>query len=198
MGRFTLASLLIFVGLIAVGLAALRDASEWTARTTFTVTLAVLAIGLVGAIVRRRRAAWVGFSVLGWGYFLAAFAPGLKDEIAPFLLTSPALEAIFERLHHVPPLPPELGDGLDNVHGFPYTKIVNGLQFSLSPEEVQLVQGHQKRVRAHHQRMFGLTDEFRRSRRIGHSLLCLIAGLVGALAGRLLARGGAPAETEMG
>ncbi len=196
MNRFSLASLLALVGFIAVGLAALRDASEWVAQAFFTLTLAALAFGLLGTIVRREHAAWIGFSLFGWGYFLAAFAPVLEVEIAPFLLTTKAIDTALERLNEVPPLPPELGYPTSLRNDVPSTKFVEGKWIPLSPSEIELVKDYLDKMRTRELHLGQLETSFQHGRRIGHSMLSLIAGLLGAFAGRLFARERTPAEAE--
>jgi hypothetical protein len=70
--RFPIAGLMLAVLVVALGLAALRNASEVWAGVMFLFTCAVLCLAIVGAICRDgpRRAWWLGFSLFGWGYLL--------------------------------------------------------------------------------------------------------------------------------
>jgi hypothetical protein len=73
--RFPIAGLMGAVIVIALSLAALRNASETWAGATFLLTCAVLTLAVVGAVCRRdaERAWWLGFALFGWGYILLAF-----------------------------------------------------------------------------------------------------------------------------
>ena len=66
-GRQTIAMWMFYVGLFAGGLAAIRSGSNLAEKGIFTLTLAVLSIGFLGAIVRRGNPAWLGFALFGWG-----------------------------------------------------------------------------------------------------------------------------------
>ena len=71
------------VVITAVGLAALRDASEIWAGIMLTLVLLILGTAVFGAIYSRgrQRAGWLGFAVFGWGYFMLAFGPGFSSEL---------------------------------------------------------------------------------------------------------------------
>ena len=73
--RFPIAGLMVAVLVVAVGLAALRDASENWAGITFLLTCGILGLAVVGTICRGNGecAWWLGFSLFGWGYLVLAF-----------------------------------------------------------------------------------------------------------------------------
>jgi hypothetical protein len=77
MGRFSLASVLWIVALIALGFAALRDASNFWLGATFVVTLGLLCASVLGAVIERNRGGswWLGFAVFGWAYLVAGLIP---------------------------------------------------------------------------------------------------------------------------
>ena len=68
--RFTIASLLVVVLLVAVGFAALRESNETWDSGLFTLTLGVLLVSILLGIHRTesRRAFWLGFALFGCGY----------------------------------------------------------------------------------------------------------------------------------
>ena len=68
--RFTLAGVTGAVLVAAVGLSALRNASETWAGVMYLATYGVLGLAIVGAVCRGfpERAWWLGFFVFGWGY----------------------------------------------------------------------------------------------------------------------------------
>ena len=95
--RFSIAALMAVVVVAALGLAALRDASELRAGATFLLTCGVLCVAIVGAVCRTgtERAWWLGFALFGWGYMLLAFR-------SPFNLPTTALLELLEARVHPP------------------------------------------------------------------------------------------------
>ena len=84
--RFPIAGLMWAVVVAALGLAALRNASDIWAGATFLVTCGVLCLALVGIVCRTNesRAWWVGFALFGWGYLALAFwSPELAADDTP-------------------------------------------------------------------------------------------------------------------
>jgi hypothetical protein len=105
--RFSIAGLMVVVLVCAVGVAALRYASEAWAGAMFTLALGVLAAAGLGAVYRRgrKRAFWLGAAVFGWGYLAACFGPWSATEVRPHLITSTLLEWLYPRIHPQPPPP---------------------------------------------------------------------------------------------
>ena len=101
--RFTIAGLMGAVLVAAVGLSALRNASETWAGVMFLVTYGVLGLAIVGAICRGfpERAWWLGFFVFGWGYLSLVAYWNTWFPFDPYQLdtfpTSMALSAIRPR-----------------------------------------------------------------------------------------------------
>src|SRR5690348_358666 len=87
--RFTIASLLVVVLLVAVGFAALREASDPWDSGVFTLALAILLVSILLAVHRTesRRAFWLGFALFGWGYLALSLIPSIESR----LLTTKAL-----------------------------------------------------------------------------------------------------------
>jgi hypothetical protein len=81
--RFSIASLLGLVLLLAVSLAALRAADELWDSAVFTGTVAILLIAVLLVVHRtdRRRAFWLGFAVFGWVAFVASMAPAVESRL---------------------------------------------------------------------------------------------------------------------
>lgn len=96
MRRVTILGLMIGVGLVAVGIAALRTADELWQATAVSLTLAMLAIAGLGAFQRRgrERAWWAGFAAFGWGYVLLTQGPWFVEQIEPRLLTTYFLRSV--------------------------------------------------------------------------------------------------------
>lgn len=97
--RFSLAGLFVAVFFVAFAVAALRFASHWWATATFTLTVGLLAVGLIGAMFRlgERRAFWTGFVLFGGGYLLLVFGPWLADFVGPNLVTNDVAALLHEQ-----------------------------------------------------------------------------------------------------
>jgi hypothetical protein len=78
--RFTIASLLVVVLVLALGFAALRESNEPWESGLFTITLAVLLTSILLAIHRTesRRAFWTGFALFGWTYLALSLVPSIE------------------------------------------------------------------------------------------------------------------------
>jgi len=87
--RFTIASLLVVVLFVAVGFAALREASEIWDSGLFSLMLGVLLISILFAVHRHesKRAFWLGFAIFGWIYVGLSLVPSVE----PRLITTKAL-----------------------------------------------------------------------------------------------------------
>ena len=99
--RFSIAGLMGFVVVAAVGLAALRSPSVAWASTLFMVTCGVFGLAIVGAIYRSgvARAWWLGFCVFGLGY-LAVVGFTRSEYLFPHMPTSHVLIALRPMLGH--------------------------------------------------------------------------------------------------
>jgi hypothetical protein len=194
MNRYTLASVLALVGVLAVGLAAIRDGSHLADKVVFTLVLAALSVGLLAAIVLRRDGAWTGFSLFGWGYALLAFVPPINAEIAPHLLTTTPIDDLVTRLHsfrRAEPSPPALNSrfierigGLENV---PTLSKINHSRSLLSPSEEKALDAYQDQFYNFCVQRWAAEEKEVNARRIAHALLTLLLALVGAGLGRALA-----------
>ncbi|MEX2120580.1 MAG: hypothetical protein WD847_13380 [Pirellulales bacterium] len=90
MFRFSLLSLLVAVGLVALGCAALVYATPVWARIVVTATLAALLAAGVGAfyLPDKSRAFAGGFAICGWGYLLLSQQPWLENMKGDLLTTA--------------------------------------------------------------------------------------------------------------
>jgi hypothetical protein len=98
--RFTVAGLMGFVIVAAVGLAALTHPTPLWTSVAFSLALAVNFGALVAVISLegRGRKIAAGFAVCGWGYLLITLAPGLDTSVGLYLITTPALEWFYMRV----------------------------------------------------------------------------------------------------
>jgi hypothetical protein len=95
--RFSIAGLMGFVLVAALGFGGLKGADETWASGCYTLVVATLILAVLTAVQSRRgnRAYWAGFAIAGWVYFGVVFgAMGPYRVISPQLLT----ELLFDRL----------------------------------------------------------------------------------------------------
>jgi hypothetical protein len=165
-GRASVAMLLVFIGLMGVGFAALRVASRLWANFTFSLALTALVASVAFLIYRRgpRRSFWAGFALFGWTYFGVAFGPSAFNPWRDLLVSSPVLALLEERLLEQPiPAPP----GRFQPPAAPRSRV--GPYVELSPWTYWTATDRSNPFSS---------DSFQR---IGHSLFCLgIATMGGA------------------
>ncbi|MFO0959736.1 MAG: hypothetical protein U0800_20250 [Isosphaeraceae bacterium] len=97
--RFTLAGLLGAIVLCGIGFAALRTPSPLWANLMFTAAVISLMVAAINVAFARggRRRFWAGFAICGGAYFAMCFVPGLKEDMLLRLATTPVLEWLYER-----------------------------------------------------------------------------------------------------
>jgi hypothetical protein len=88
--RFSIAALAAAIVLCGVGLAALRDPSEWWTALLFTATAAALPTAVLGAMFRRGepRAFWAGFASFGVCYASLVYAKSSYELLVTTRLLS--------------------------------------------------------------------------------------------------------------
>ncbi len=96
MRRFSIRTLMAFVLVSAVGLAALRNANEVWAGWLLTGAFGAVATAVLGALVFRDgpRYRWAGFVVFSGGYLALTVGPGLSDAFKPYLGTTRSLNYV--------------------------------------------------------------------------------------------------------
>lgn len=189
MSRFTIRTLLVLVALIAVGLAAMKIASPMAVDAAETLLIIALATGLVGAIVRRGEAAWVGFTVFGWLWAFLTLLPFGNIQDSKALRREPALEWVVERIRAVPAAvdrPPFSYLNVATDKMAPQGPIYELVKFDannqavgpLTDEEIALVESYRTVTKA---RSAALNDQalITRTRRIGQCLTTLLIALAG-------------------
>lgn len=102
--RFSIQALMGIILFVAFGSAALISPTPLWANASFTLTLAVLTIALLGSLYMResRRAAWVGATIVGWAYITLTFGPIFATENRPRLLTTTLIDWVYRRLEYTP------------------------------------------------------------------------------------------------
>ena len=101
MYRISIRTLMAFVVVSAVGLAALRAASDLWAGLLLLVALAAVGVAILGAAFMggAERAWWAGFALFGGGYLALAVGPCLSDTYQSSLGTTHLLNHIHGRMH---------------------------------------------------------------------------------------------------
>jgi hypothetical protein len=81
--RFSIASVLLAILLVAVAVAALRAASDRWDGALLGSTLLILQSAILLTIHRteRRRAYWLGFALFGWAYLIVSLIPPLESRL---------------------------------------------------------------------------------------------------------------------
>lgn len=91
--RFSIKGLMVVVILVAIGIAALRSASELWASFVLTLTFGLLATAGLGALFSRgeRQVFWIGFAAFGWGYVLVCFC----TDVGQRMVTNPIIDRFY-------------------------------------------------------------------------------------------------------
>ena len=194
--RASLAMLMGLVALLAVGLAAMKAATETMWRATFALGLLALLIGTLGAIVRRR-GAWTGFALFGWTYALIALSPPIRDVIEPILKAGEPIDQFVDWLHPgIPPVAsfPAFGPNVQYDETSKRYLKMSGLGSGdplvpLSPAEQRDWDAYLAKCDIFSDRQ--AAREF--GPRIGHVIAALVFGCLGALSGHLLDERSRPA-----
>jgi hypothetical protein len=81
--RFHLGTLVVLVLLVGVGLAALRQSDQTWDSSIFSITLGVLLISILLAVHRteNRRAFWLGFALFGSAYLGLSLVPSIESRL---------------------------------------------------------------------------------------------------------------------
>jgi hypothetical protein len=105
MRRFSIRTLMAFILVAAVGLAALRNANELWAGMMVIVALGAVGVAVLGAVFLRgkERAWWIGFAFFGGGYLALAVGPWLSDTFQPQLGTTHLLRYVHSEVTASPP-----------------------------------------------------------------------------------------------
>ncbi len=188
--RFHLGTLVIVVLLFGVGFAALRESNEAWDRCIFSMMLGVLLLSILLAIHRlgSLRAFWLGFALFGWIYVALTLVPPIESR----LVTTKALAY----LHSKMPAPYSGGlkdldaDGRSDLfvvnnsqpNSLYYVDKGNGTFEDVTPAAVKLSISNIF-LGTSPAGSSGTTENFVR---IGHSLVALVAGLLGGLLSRHL------------
>jgi hypothetical protein len=198
--RFSIASLLVWVALLGVGIAALRSGSPLWANALFSLAIGMLTLAILAAVYRkgRRRAFWVGFASCGWVYLILSLGPDHESLTSPFLITTAILDLLYSKVIPPPtvaPAGPGNGPGPAAMAqpgrwmrlGVLKTGGFSGPMIPVPPRDAWAAWTETDRETGSGTTIGGLSfaipDAFRR---IGHSLFCLLAALSGGMITRYL------------
>jgi hypothetical protein len=186
--RFTIATLLALVVVMAVSFAALREATDLWDGGVFTAALAALLVSVLLAVHRtdNQRAFWLGFALFGSAYLIGSLSPPVESRLP----TTKDLALLDSKLSD------RVVAGtwaLSTAGGSPTTGYAMPT-LALSADGKWLVDGMGGLVQVMNPVTgapvagpYGTTANFVR---IGHSLLALVIGFVGGcLSRRLYASG---------
>jgi len=192
--RFTIASLLVVVLVLAIGFAALRESSDLWESGVFALTLAALLISILLAVHRTEsgRAFWIGFALFGWIYLGLSLVPSIESR----LITTKALTYLDSKV-------PGRSSGVYMIHlagtgsGSPSNQAQGSAFTALGNRLATSRQGVVRLWDVGTGRLLGgwsgSTETFVR---IGHSLFALLAGWFGGLLSHRLWRASRLQEPE--
>jgi hypothetical protein len=178
MGRLTIAANLALIGLVAVGLASLRDGSQVWAEVVCLSGDAFLVLALALALLRRGRDGWwLGFALFGWGYLLLAFA--VAPKAPPIAWATRQLDVLAADAHaRADPLPPRPP---------PWPGRDAFMKLSLEERERRAIKSNVYSEKSRINRN-NLRWRIEQTRRIGHTWIGLMFGSLGAMLGAWLVR----------
>jgi hypothetical protein len=179
--RVPIAAVMLSILLIAVGLAALRDPSELWASALFTATILALLVSILGTVARRgaARMAFLGFALFGTSYLVLAFGPwpwtnpdGLRP---PPLVTRVLLDQLRES---------EVGPASDwKDIRFEAQWYGTFQHLATCPADLTFVPPPAGSVQTP---SLSLLFDISPYKQIAHSVMALVAGVLGAIAGRII------------
>ena len=202
MARISVAWLMGLVGIVALGLAAMRAGSYLAWSVAMGTMLLGLSVSSVAAMVRPSPAAsWRGFAAFGWIYFgLTFFNPGFSDIAGhPFPFLIPVI-LVGNHLHPQPTAPPKPTNPIvlriqfdeDGRPSIPMARSTGGPTTSELGEARRY---HEARIAYDHAVVvWSEATEF--AFYIGLASMTLAFGLLGAIVGQMMAPGALRSNRE--
>ena len=105
MRRVSIRSVMAFIVVAGIAMAALRVGSPAWAGAMSSILFFTMVCSLLGVALRRglRRVYWMGFAALGWSYLLLTYAPWLDEKMGSYLLGPELFTDLAAILHPEPP-----------------------------------------------------------------------------------------------
>jgi hypothetical protein len=104
----TIAQMMGIVLAVGLGLAALANANDVWASSTFTLAFILISAAILGGLGVRgdARMSWIGFAVFGWAYLLVSRLPGLHSQAfgpqpSPVVLIDWGTEKLLPNFHGI-------------------------------------------------------------------------------------------------
>jgi hypothetical protein len=189
MRRISIRSVMALIILAAIGLAALRNADELWAGTLLLVALALVGLGVMGAVIMRGRERywWAGFAFFGGAYLALTVGPWLSDTFRPQLGTTQLLDRLRNRMFasSAPPLSADELEALRLKEQILEASLATLKRVTRNPDSEPGASVKTKQLLAIQARLTAnknaapRTEDFHRA---GHSVFALLAALVGGTA----------------
>ena len=185
--RFTIGSLIGFIVICGVALAALKESTDLWERGTFSLTVASLLVSVLLAVHRsgERKAFWLGFALFGCCYLGLSVIPPVESR----LISSQALADLHSRL------PGQPTTNVSYVVSAPWTPGQPGGSISVTPNNSnssQITAGGSGTTVVWStsnpilvRNWGGAPENFVR---IGHSVIALLLAWIGGILSRRLSR----------
>ena len=108
-----------FVFVSAIGLAAARNANDWSAGIMLSFALSAVGSAILGAIFSRghERAWWTGFALFAGVYLALTFSPGFSDSFRSELATARLIKEMYTSKFQSPFLPKVKVTKIDETTG---------------------------------------------------------------------------------
>ena len=145
--RFSIRQLLVATAFAATGIVALLNATPTIAATAIGLLLALLGAAVLLASFRNaeRRAFWIGFSAIGWLYFVFCFVPIFGSDVPlgwSRLITGTAAGALHNRLFMRTRVQPQPPPGFADPFGPPSGTVITYFDGPGYAEFIQVAQSH--------------------------------------------------------
>ncbi|MDB5351543.1 MAG: hypothetical protein JWN86_2790 [Planctomycetota bacterium] len=194
MRGWTLARFLAAIALLAVGFAAIRDASDTKASVALVLTYGLLVLASLAALISRfRDGASLGYAIVGWAVFLPIFVLAKADQPLP---TAWAVERMVAGILPTPKPPTGVGlyrwgpawGGQDSIEN----PIPDGM-VSLGPNGMSGLGAVYNGIRprrdpAFEQAIRAYNIQFGHAVFIGSCLVCFCFATLGAVIGQYLSQ----------
>ena len=188
MRRFSVRTLMVFVIIFAIGLAALRNGNDLWAAAMLFIALVAVGTAVLGFIIMRgqEREWWRGFGVFCAGYLVLTFAPGFSTAVMPLLPTTQLLDHVHSQFI-ASTSQARLPQILWWQHARALAEVDRFKAENRGPGDRELDSAMRVLMNLETQ-LQGAADQ-RDFLRVGHSLFALLAGLLGGtIAARFSAR----------